>query len=157
MIVDYEKRLIRINLEIIIKWLRKLDSLNEKDYSIYALNFCLYKMDYSNDGFTAYELSMTGSEKFSAENDDWASYEDFIPSSHYVSPTMFAPDDFEEGYALAYFRTLIFHAIERLRHLYLFDVNYITIGYQTGELYQIRNVGHLAMNYIKNSLLDIGF
>ncbi len=157
MVIDCDRKLLRLNIEALVEWFIAVDALHEKKYEIYAMHFTLVKLDYCKNGYCAYVLHLSGSNEFDQYDPSWINVKDFIPSQQSKSPVIFLPDDYSLGFAFDYIRSLTYTIIDKLKHLYLFDVYYITIGYKNKGIMELRNIGHSAMARIKSSLLNLGF
>ncbi|MFI3228832.1 MAG: hypothetical protein R3Y23_01530 [Bacillota bacterium] len=150
----FDPKIISDNMRILFKWFEALNDLDERDNDIIALNFVLFTSEETCANMRPYEFYMHGCRNYSCHEDDWAGVEDYVPTRLAVSPTLWIPAEYNKNFALHYMRALLYHSIGVMRHLRLLNVYHITVGYPTGVLLRVRDMGHPAMNEIRDELFD---
>lgn len=129
----------------LIDWLLDIDDHEILPDGICALNFGIYQGGY--DGQISfkqalaehpYEIEVTGSKRYNAEDDNWVCNEDFVPRAR-SCPHFAISEDID--------RDTVFHAVARalvdvtdeLDVISILDVPYITMGFTDEPLAIIRS------------------
>lgn len=114
----------------ITKWIKYIFMRETIPDGIIALNFGLFE---SVNGYMVYCI---GSKKYDKDDDDWACYEDFIPIKKYFTSGKSFTNLNWRTY-LTKMGELLKEVIYKNESLIPSSVDYITCGYDEGELYVV--------------------
>ena len=114
--------------EIVKQWILSIEKENNLPKNIIALYFCLYE---------PYGITLTGSQSYDIEDDDWACDEDYIPI-HRICPPLNIAKNKTWQEVLEEMILLIKEIMKELPDLNLWKVKHIAIGFEDGDLILIK-------------------
>lgn len=122
--------------DIVRQWILYIDAHEILPNTIVALNFNIWEV-VDEDNVSCYTLELIGSERYDAEDDDWACEEDFDPRSRNCDALQLSSKIPWEDVLKGLVEVLKELKVE-LGEINLFRVEHITVGFTEGNLEVIK-------------------